>query len=343
MRQTLQKEKLGFPRERRFQQIPEGSARPVTTRSLRAPWSLLVRGYQLIFRKDGVPLTVRFATRVGQTLDWGINSSYRILLWLVISLHGITLLYAAVYAASAGVLRNPFPVESSFESGTDLPFFASSGDTRKIFSYTRGVPEHDHGSVRSILTKSTRRSLGSTESEELSRAIVSESHKQQVDPVFVATLIRHESGFRRSVVSSAGAVGLMQLLPSTGRFVCGLRQTSWGGSQRLCSPAYNLQLGITYLKYLLRQFPQNLSHMLIAYNWGPGNLQRALKHRRTIPRGPISYARSIIRDYQRARGIHGVEPVSPLDSQRERSFAPKKSKPTTVINRKKEPQDHLMF
>jgi hypothetical protein len=239
-------------------------------------------------------------------VDWSIDSTYKLLFWLVVALHGITAIYGVTLGIISGAIRSPFPEDSFLPAGVDLPFFAPPGDHHKIFSYGGAPPEKDRAAVNNILSRYTRRSVDSSESEELAQAIVSESHKQRVDPVFVATLIRHESGFRRSVVSSAGAIGLMQILPSTGRFVCGLRQTSWSGSQRLCSPAYNLQLGITYLKYLLKQFPNNISHMLIAYNWGPGNLQRALKHRRMIPRGPVGYARSIIRDYEKARAVRGA-------------------------------------
>ena len=339
MGQSLEKQKAGFGRDRRFQDLPIASPRPPSVRTLRAPWALIVRGYRFFINKDRIPLRIRIATRIGRTVDWGIDSTYKLLFWLVVALHGITATYGVTLAIISGVIRSPFPEDSFLPAGVDLPFFASPGDHNKIFSYGGAAPEKDRASVNNILAKYTRRSLGSTESEELAQAIVSESHKQRVDPVFVATLIRHESGFRRSVVSSAGAIGLMQILPSTGRFVCGLRQTSWSGSQRLCSPAYNLQLGITYLKYLLKQFPHNLSHMLIAYNWGPGNLQRALKHRRTIPRGPIGYARSILRDYEKARGVQRVKVASVGNSKKSQISRSKKSTQKTEIKR----EDNLVF
>jgi|GEM_PF-6123607 len=332
MGQSLEKQKGGFSRDRRFQELPIASPRP-PVRTLRAPWALILRVYRFLIKKNRIPLRVRIATRIGRAMDWSIDSTYKLLFYLVVALHGITATYGVTLAIISGALRSPFPEDSSLPAGVDLPFFSSPGDHHKIFSYEGSSLEKDRTSVDRILARSTRRSLGSTESEELAQSIVSESHKQRVDPVFVATLIRHESGFRRSVVSSAGAIGLMQILPSTGRFVCGLRQTSWGGSQRLCSPAYNLQLGITYLKYLLKQFPHNLSHMLIAYNWGPGNLQRALKHRRTIPRGPIGYARSILREYEKAREMKSVEVVSVVNSKKSQISQQKKSTQKVPIKR----------
>jgi len=333
MGQSLEKQKGGFSRDRRFQELPIASPRPPAVRTLRAPWALILRVYRFLIKKNRIPLRVRIATRIGRVMDWSIDSTYKLLFYLVVALHGITATYGVTLSIISGALRSPFPEDSSLPAGVDLPFFSSPGDHHKIFSYEGSSLEKDRSSVDRILARSTRRSLGSTESEELAQAIVSESHKQRVDPVFVATLIRHESGFRRSVVSSAGAIGLMQILPSTGRFVCGLRQTSWSGSQRLCSPAYNLQLGITYLKYLLKQFPHNLSHMLIAYNWGPGNLQRALKHRRTIPRGPIGYARSILREYEKARGMKSVEVVSVISPKKSQISQQKKSIKKAPIKR----------
>lgn len=261
--------------------------------------------------REGPPLRQALARGLGQLVDRVLQRTYRSFFFLVGALHLGLLIYGGVTWVLFGEpisfsLRDDFSNES-FDS-ISVPEGSAGG---RIFSYTGGSWKHDQASVERILSSATRRRLGHQETKNLTEAIVTTARDHRVDPVFVATLIKHESGFRRSVVSSAGAIGLMQLLPSTGQFVCALRQTSWGGSQRLCTPSYNLKLGISYLKYLLNQFPHNLSHVLIAYNWGPGNLQRALKNRRTIPKGPVRYARSILREYAKARSSQGGATILP--------------------------------
>lgn len=311
MGQSLKKRKEGFPRERRFQELPTASPESFNRPKLRQPWALIAEVYRCLFRREGLSLRQVIASRLGVLVDRIINTIYRSLRALTVILHAALLIYC-------GATWTTFTRSTSLSLGDwfsrdypDLLPAPASNAGKKIFAYSGGSWEHDYSAVGRILSSATRRNLGHQETKTLTEAIVTTARDHRVDPVFVATLIKHESGFRRSVVSSAGAIGLMQLLPSTGQFVCALRQTSWGGSQRLCTPSYNLKLGISYLKYLLNQFPHNLSHVLIAYNWGPGNLQRALKNRRTIPKGPVRYARSILRDYAKARSSQGGATILP--------------------------------
>ena len=88
-----------------------------------------------------------------------------------------------------------------------------------------------------------------------------------VDPAMVYALARTESNFDTGMVSSAGARGLMQIMPETARFVS-------AGSQRiqLHDPAVNLAVGQRYVGYLagLDLIGGDLLRLLAAYNSGPG-------------------------------------------------------------------------
>jgi soluble lytic murein transglycosylase len=91
------------------------------------------------------------------------------------------------------------------------------------------------------------------------------------EPALVYAVMRHESGFNPTTTSSAGARGVMQLMPDTARHVDAELVEA-----RLCEPAYNVTLGTRYLD-TLTQLPtirQNLLLLVAAYNSGPGNLQR---------------------------------------------------------------------
>ncbi len=97
-----------------------------------------------------------------------------------------------------------------------------------------------------------------------------------IDRAILFGLIRQESKFMTKANSRAGARGLMQLMPRTASYVAGdrsLRYRSQG--KRLYDPAYNMQLGQSYVDYLLKGSAHgDLFDMALSYNWGPGNLRR---------------------------------------------------------------------
>ncbi|MGE5505821.1 MAG: lytic transglycosylase domain-containing protein [Actinomycetota bacterium] len=96
-----------------------------------------------------------------------------------------------------------------------------------------------------------------------------------VDKALVYAFVRQESAFNPHARSSAGAHGLMQLMPATAAAVGGGRQ----GKDRLADPEVNLGLGQRYLAKLLGEDPVNgnLFMLAAAYNAGPGNLGRWLQ------------------------------------------------------------------
>lgn len=97
----------------------------------------------------------------------------------------------------------------------------------------------------------------------------------RVDRAFVFALIRQESNFSTEAKSRRGARGLMQLMPSTARFISS--GTGYGGASRqLTDPALNIALGQNYLAHLMGTdfIGDNLFWIVAAYNGGPGNLAR---------------------------------------------------------------------
>ncbi len=131
----------------------------------------------------------------------------------------------------------------------------------------------------------------------LARSIVYESYRAGIDPLFVAAIIKSESTFNATALSSAGAMGLMQIRPSTGRYISEKTDDlDWHGAFKLNDPHYNIRTGIAYLKYLDAMFKGNRERMLVAYNWGPGNMLEAMKGTKVVPGGSAQYARTILRD-----------------------------------------------
>jgi soluble lytic murein transglycosylase-like protein len=95
--------------------------------------------------------------------------------------------------------------------------------------------------------------------------IYREAKKNNVRPELIAAVVQAESRFKPTARSGAGAIGLMQLVPRTGR---------WMGARDLTNPSQNIAAGAKYLKYLSERFDGNETKMIAAYNAGEGNVKR---------------------------------------------------------------------
>lgn len=108
------------------------------------------------------------------------------------------------------------------------------------------------------------------------------SSKNSIDPYLVLAIIKAESAFELDIMSPVGAVGLMQLMPSTAAWMIetGMNRVvdfaDWNESL-LMKPEINLELGITYLRYLFDYFKQKICPAIAAYNAGPGRLNEWMK------------------------------------------------------------------
>ena len=89
-----------------------------------------------------------------------------------------------------------------------------------------------------------------------------------VDPYAVMAIMREESRFFAAADSTAGARGLMQLMPATAREIA-LRRGIQLDDNRLNSPEVNIELGTYYLRQMIRRFKGNLFLAAAAYNAGP--------------------------------------------------------------------------
>jgi len=121
--------------------------------------------------------------------------------------------------------------------------------------------------------------------KELQQLAKQTAARYNVDTALIFAIIKQESGWKPNVISSAGAIGLMQIMPSTGKWACGLTR------KELFEPDKNLDCGIRYFRQQLKTFG-NVKLALCAYNAGPGNV----KHGRCPPfKETTQYARNILR------------------------------------------------
>lgn len=104
--------------------------------------------------------------------------------------------------------------------------------------------------------------------------IVAEARTRGLDPHVVAGLIRRESLFQPRAVSSAGAIGLMQVMPNTGRTLARQAAVANFSPELLKEPEINVHLGTLYLRQQMERYGGRLPHVLSAYNAGPHRVTR---------------------------------------------------------------------
>ncbi|RCW82781.1 lytic transglycosylase domain-containing protein [Phyllobacterium bourgognense] len=135
--------------------------------------------------------------------------------------------------------------------------------------------------------------------------------EERFDLDLVLAIARQESGFRMNSVSSAGAVGLMQLMPATAKRF----------DVDICDPEDNVRGAIRYLRLLQKKY-QNPLYVLAAYNAGEG----AVEQSRGVPFYPetVRYVSAILTD------LYGWKPL-------ERPAA--KARGNGTINKQEKPED----
>ncbi len=155
-------------------------------------------------------------------------------------------------------------------------------------AYDRKVREK----ILQILTR-YKTGLKEKRDREIPDWILAQSKRYSYDPLFLTALIITESSFNNWALSHRGAMGLMQILPGTGRAMAGETRVKWKGKSTLYDPRINIALGSYYLNKLRQRFG-DLKLALEAYNHGPSRLEGYLK------RGmrPSKYSKKVLKIYE---------------------------------------------
>ena len=97
-----------------------------------------------------------------------------------------------------------------------------------------------------------------------------------LEPELIYAFMHQESMFNKNAKSYRGAMGLMQVMPSTAKFISSNKDVKRGNANILKDPEINLDVGQEYINYLLKlkSVNKNLIYLTAAYNGGPGNLKK---------------------------------------------------------------------
>ncbi|MDP5274449.1 lytic transglycosylase domain-containing protein [Chengkuizengella axinellae] len=111
------------------------------------------------------------------------------------------------------------------------------------------------------------------------------SSDYNINPLFIAAIIRVESNYKPDLISSKNAMGLMQIMPDTAKWITEVKRSSHLNMETLMDVRVNIDLGTWYLNALYVEFKpylqdkptkDQISLLSAAYNAGPGNVKRWL-------------------------------------------------------------------
>ncbi len=104
------------------------------------------------------------------------------------------------------------------------------------------------------------------EKTEVDKLVQAAARKQGIEPELLKSVMRQESAFKPCAVSTAGAMGLMQIMPETADTL---------GLDDPFDPEKNTEAGAQFLKMMLDRYQGNVAMALGAYNAGPGKVDKA--------------------------------------------------------------------
>lgn len=139
-----------------------------------------------------------------------------------------------------------------------------------------------------------------------------EAAEWEVDPIMLAALIRQESAFKADIVSHAGAIGLMQVMPPTGRELARAHGPDGFQPDALTTAEVNLHLGAAFFREMSGRYDGELPLVLSAYNAGPTRATRWRRYPessdwlRFTERIPFEETRGYVKNVRRNLGVYRI-------------------------------------
>ncbi len=139
-----------------------------------------------------------------------------------------------------------------------------------------------------------------------------EAEEWGVDPIMLAALIRQESAFKNDIISRAGAVGLMQVMPPTGAQLARAYGPSGFSEENLTTAEVNLHLGSAFFVEMSARYDGDLPLVLSAYNAGPTRANRWRRYPeasdalRFTERIPFVETRGYVKNVRRNLGLYRI-------------------------------------
>ncbi|MFM7735725.1 MAG: transglycosylase SLT domain-containing protein [Alphaproteobacteria bacterium] len=202
--------------------------------------------------------------------------------------------------AAAGLLAaaGPFVADAARESTRIRA--ARAHQAQDLGDLVETVPARPPRTVELALSRCDSK-LDDAERTRIADAVEREAERHGYDPLFVQALVEIESTCAPHARSRAGALGLAQIRPSTGRAVARDTGVPWRGDATLFDPDANLRLGMAYLRQLEARFG-DVRLAVAAYNLGPERVA-GMAPERARRNG---YVKRVLGRWAKLRSEHGL-------------------------------------
>lgn len=197
---------------------------------------------------------------------------------------------ATTYASrSLASVRNTYRVEHAKELMG--PGYKKSIVSR--FEKKKDIEKNIYNVVKDRLPKAYK-----SKASVVAKTIIDEASAYSLDPYFVMAVIAGESSFNPLAKGPVGEIGMMQIRPSTGKWMSEIMKKKWRGDKSLRDPVTNIKIGVAYLSWLRTKFDGNGQLYLAAYNMGPKSVKNAVS-RNVYPKDyPIHVMKRYIAFYK---------------------------------------------
>jgi soluble lytic murein transglycosylase len=130
-------------------------------------------------------------------------------------------------------------------------------------------------------------------SRSVATAIVRESEKRGLDPIFVLALIQNESRFNPEMRGTHTEIGLMQIKPTTAKWIGKKMHLRYRGEKTLLNPVQNIRFGVAFMSMLRDQFDEHSPLYISAYNMGARRVRQIVADDRM----PKDYVQAVMKRY----------------------------------------------
>jgi len=165
-------------------------------------------------------------------------------------------------------------------------------------TYKRSIVRHSEKAknVAEFIEEMTKKFLPKSYEKRavsVASAIIHESEKYGLDPIFLMAVVQNESSFNPEMRGSFGEIGLMQVKPSTAQWICDLYKIKYKGEKSLLNPVSNIRIGAAFMHKLRDQFDAHSRLYISAYNIGAKKVRVMVSEDRI----PKEYVQAVMKRY----------------------------------------------
>lgn len=165
-------------------------------------------------------------------------------------------------------------------------------------TYKKSVVRHaeKETDITEFVEEMTKRFLPTAHekrAKSVATAIIREAEKYDLDPIFLMAVIQNESSFNPEMRGSFGEIGLMQVKPSTAKWIGKLYGMTYKGEKSLLDPVSNIRFGAAFMDKLRDQFDAHSRLYISAYNIGATGVRKMVSEDRI----PKEYVQAVMKRY----------------------------------------------